>query len=84
MYDAYKNLAEAIVATAFKDYKDLKMFLRRHPKNRTACKELRRLKEFLFSDRFRAITNIDPNYMVKKIDEFVEGDGKICISVGIS
>ena len=80
----YRELADAIVESAFVDYKNLSMFLKKHPENRAAGNALKKLKNFIYSDRFSAISDINVQYMLKKIDEFVEGDGKKCISVGIS
>ena len=81
---SYKDLADAIIAEAFVDYRKLSLFLKKHPDNQLAHKELRRVKNFLLSERYKALTHIDPNYMIKKIDDFVKGEGKTCISVGIS
>lgn len=81
---SYRDLAMAIAASAFSDYKTLKIFLKAHPDNKTTKRNLKKLKNFIFSDRFAAITDIDVPYMIKKIDEFVEEGGKKCISVGLS
>lgn len=66
------------------DYRTLRESLKKHPNNRTAKHKLAEVEEFLFSERFKAISDINVPYMLKKIDEFVEGDGKKCILVGVS
>ncbi len=71
------------MASAFADYKNLTKFLKTHPDSRVAKRNLEEVKEFLFSDRFKAISDIDVPYMLKKIDDFLEGGEKDCISVGV-
>lgn len=65
------------------DYRTLARLLKRKPGNRAIRWELNSIKDFLLSERFSMISNINDSYMLKKIDEFVEGDGKECISVGV-
>ena len=60
---SYRDLAMAIAESAFADYKTLKIFLKAHPDSKTAKRELKKVKNFIFSDRFAAITDINIPYM---------------------
>lgn len=81
---SYHDLAVAIAEQAFVDYRTLSAYCRKYPDSHTLKRRKNKLREIILSDRFRQLTDIDVDYMLKKIDEFIEGEGKHCISVGLS
>ena len=66
--DPYENLANAIVAQAAKDYLSA---LKKNPANRMAMDEAMRLEKFFHSGWYGILTNVDPDYLIRKLREKV-------------
>lgn len=75
--DPYENLANAIVASAAKDYIKLyKRYLRRPALGYPS--ELSSLEKFFYSGWYHTLTDVDSDYMVRLLKEKAqrEFDGK--------
>lgn len=65
----YEELANAIILQAVQDYRRALRVLRRKPKDLPADDTKTEVERFFLSDWFQALTNIDGEYMVKKLRE---------------
>ena len=65
---AYENLANAIVEQAVKDYRAAK---RTGNSGRIAS-----IRRFFRSDWFRTLTDVDGEYLIRKLDKEAENDNK--------
>ena len=70
-YDPYEQLANAIVLAAVRDYRDANRKLSRGRKNQAALEMKEECLLFFRSGWFKALTEIDPEYLIKKLDEEV-------------
>lgn len=64
MDDPYRNLANAIVVQAAKDYRKALRQLRRNPRYETARNEKNEVERFFHSEWFHYLTNVDPDYLL--------------------
>lgn len=64
MDDPYRNLANAIVVQAAKDYRKALRQLRRNPRYETARNEKNDVERFFHSEWFHYLTNVDPDYLL--------------------
>ena len=71
--DSYELLANAIVIAAAKDYRAAIKKLSRGRKCQAAQDMKEECLRFFRSGWFRTLTEIDPEYLIKKLDEEVEG-----------
>lgn len=69
---AYEKLANAIILQAVKDYRSTLRKLKKHPFDRLAISEKRRLERFFRSPWFGMLTSIDPELMIVKLNQEVE------------
>lgn len=69
--DPYQNLANAIVAQAAQDYLSALKKLKKNPRNRMAMDEAMQLEKFFHSGWYEILTDIDPDYMIRKLREKV-------------
>lgn len=69
--DAYTRLANAIILQAVKDYRDANKKLVRGKVNKDAEIEKKEVLGFFRSDWFIALTEIDPEMLIRKLDEEV-------------
>ena len=69
---AYENLANAIVISGVKEYKRALIRLKRHPDSEAARQAVRRGERFLNSPWFEMLTNVHPDYLVRKLKEMVD------------
>lgn len=69
--DAYERLANAIIIQAAKDYRAAKRKLRRKPGNKDAQAEAESIERFFRSDWFRALTEVDGEMLLRKLNEEV-------------
>jgi hypothetical protein len=69
--DPYENLANAIVAQAARDYLAALKKLKKNPGNRTAMDDAMRLEKFFHSGWYGVLTNIDGDYLIRKLREKV-------------
>lgn len=69
--DFYHKLANAIILQAVRDYRSALRRLKKDPDSRAAMEGLMSLEEFFYSDRFRMLTDIDPQYLVGRLRQEV-------------
>lgn len=67
----YEGLANGIVLQAVKDYRDANKKLARGRKNQDASRMKQECLRFFRSGWFGALTVIDPEFLIKKLDEEV-------------
>ena len=67
-----EDIANAAVLEVIEKYKLALIRLKRNPEDRLAAKGVRAGERFLFSDEFGRLTTIDPEYLDRKLKEFVE------------
>lgn len=68
----YEGLASGIILQAVKDYRDANKKLERGRKNQDASRMKQECLRFFRSGWFSALTAIDPEFLIKKLDEEVE------------
>lgn len=71
MNTPYENLANAIVLSAVQDYRKVLRILSRFPYQRDALDEKNSVLRFFRSGWFRTLTSIDPEFLIRKLDEEV-------------
>ena len=64
-----ENLASAIVLCAVQDYRKTLRTLARFPDRREVSKEKSSILEFFRSGWYRTLTSIDPELLIRKLDE---------------
>lgn len=69
--DPYQNLANAIVAQAAQDYLSALKRLKKNPRNRTAMDEAMQMEKFFHSGWYEILTDVDPDYLIRKLREKV-------------
>lgn len=69
--DPYTRLANAIILQAVKDYRDANKKLARGKTNKNAEADKNEVLRFFRSDWFGALTEIDPEMLIRKLDEEV-------------
>ncbi|MGO5160536.1 MULTISPECIES: hypothetical protein [unclassified Bilifractor] len=69
--DPYQNLANAIVAQAAEDYLSALKRLKKNPRNRTAMDEAMQMEKFFHSGWYEILTDVDPDYLIRKLREKV-------------
>ena len=67
-YD-YERLAEQIIIRAAKDYRNALKRLFRHPENPTALATKEEIEMFFYSQWFTVLTKVNPNVIIKGIQE---------------
>lgn len=70
-YEAYENLANAIIKQAARDYMAALRRLKNNPCSRKELKTVKQLEEFFYSDWYGVLTNVDPNYLIRMLREKV-------------
>lgn len=69
--DPYENLANAIVITAAKDYRDALRSLTRNKNNNNAKRMKEEVERFFNSDWYSVLTDLDGAFLMRKIQEEV-------------
>jgi hypothetical protein len=69
--DPYQNLANAIVAQAAQDYLSALKKLKKNPRNRMAMDEAMQMEKFFHSGWYEILTDVDPDYLIRKLREKV-------------
>lgn len=69
MTDPWENLANAIILQAVKDYRDARKKHKKRPKNEDAKLMIADYEAFFCSDWFAALTNIDGETLLRKLQE---------------
>lgn len=68
----YESLANAIILQAVKDFRKCIKVVKRNGRNKEqAIREMREIVEFIKSPWFRVLTNLDPQVLLKKLQEEV-------------
>ena len=67
--DPYQELANAIIVLAAKDYRSALRRMRKNGENKIAADELRRLEQFFRSGWYEMLTDLDGEYLIKKLRE---------------
>lgn len=70
----YDELANAIVLQAVKDYRDANKKLARGRKNHEAERMRNECLRFFRSRWFSVLTEIDPEFLIRRLDEEAEHD----------
>ena len=71
MTDPYENLANAIVITAAKDYRDALRSLTRNKNNNNAKRMKEEVERFFNSDWYSVLTDLDGAFLMRMIQEEV-------------
>ena len=66
-YEPYENLANAIILSAVRDYRKVLKRLSINPKSKSAAADAASLERFFFSGWFEVLTDLDPNYLVRRL-----------------
>lgn len=69
MTDPWENLANAIILQAVKDYREARKKHKKRPKNEDAKLMIADYETFFCSDWFAALTNIDGETLLRKLQE---------------
>lgn len=70
----YEALAHAIIVQAVIDYKAARRILLKHPEDLLAQAEIKKIKRFFHSRYYRTLTNVDGDYLIKKIEADIEAE----------
>ena len=71
MTDPYENMANAIVITAAKDYRDALQSLSRNKNNNKVKRMKEEVERFFNSDWYSVLTDLDGAFLMRKIKEEV-------------
>ena len=69
MTDPYVSLANAIILMAVRDYRTASKKRKKHPKNKDAKLIVEDCERFFRSDWFTALTSVDGELLIKKLQE---------------
>lgn len=67
--ELFQDLAQAIIVQAVKDYRYVKIYLKKKPRNEVALKEKSRIEKFFRSNWFNVLTNLDAEMLIKKLEK---------------
>ncbi len=67
----YEDIANAAVLEAVEDYKLALIHLKLNPDSERAKRGVRKGERFLFSDEFGRLTTLNPDYLNRKLKEYV-------------
>lgn len=71
MNDPYENLANAVILQAVRDYRTALKALRMNPRNKAAQTEKESIERFFRSQWYQALTTVDGEMLIKKLNEEV-------------
>ena len=72
--ECYQSLANAIILQAVKDFRRCIKIVKRNGRNKeVAVKEMREIVEFIKSPWFKSPTNLEPQILLRKLKEEVNG-----------
>ncbi len=72
--ECYQSLANAIILQAVKDFRRCIKIVKRNGRNKeVAVKEMREIVEFIKSPWFKSLTNLEPQILLRKLKEEVNG-----------
>ena len=67
--DPYENLANAVIAQAAEDYRQLLKRVKKNPANREALDEALQVERFFRSGWYQRLTNVDGEFLIRKLQE---------------
>ena len=67
----YKELANAIIVQAVKDYRAAQALLRINPNDRISKREVKKIEQFFHSSWFSILTDLDGELLLEKLKEEV-------------
>ena len=74
LQENWENLSNAIIFSAVKDYAKAYKRLLRHPDNKSAQEEVRKLERFFFGEWYAKLTDLDPHYLLDRLKEEIDHD----------
>ena len=75
--DSYERLTNAIILQAASDYRVALKKIKARPKNREAIDEALRIERFFRSDWYQALTSVDGEYLIERLqDEVRKSEGR--------
>ena len=75
--DPYERLTNAIILQAASDYRVALKKIKARPKNREAIDEALRIERFFRSDWYQALTSVDGEYLIERLqDEVRKSEGR--------
>ena len=69
--NGYQHLANAIIVTAYSDYRTVLKDLKKYPRNEDRLQEIKILERFFCSVWYEMLTTINAEYITNKIKEEV-------------
>ena len=69
MESEYRNLANAIIIQAAKDYRDTRRILIKKPRSAEAKLRMAGVKRFFLSEWYGALTTVDGKILLKRLEE---------------
>ena len=73
----YERLTNAIILQAASDYRVALKKIKARPKNREAIDEALRIESFFRSDWYQALTSVDGEYLIERLqDEVRKSEGR--------
>ncbi len=67
MFENFQDLADAIILSAVKDYRKALRLVNLYSNNETAKYDIKSIEQFFRSEYFKVLTNIDAEYLIKKL-----------------
>ena len=67
--DPYERLANAIIMQAVTDYRAALKAVKRNPNNREALENAMQIERFFRSGWYGTLTNVDGEYLIRKLQE---------------
>ena len=74
LQDNWEDLANAIILSSVEDYQSAYKRLLRNPESKFRKKEVEELDAFFHGSWYATLTDLDPNYLIRKIREAIEND----------
>jgi hypothetical protein len=71
MNGPYENLANAVILQAVRDYRTALKALRMNPRNKAAQTEKESVERFFRSQWYQALTTVDGEMLIRKLNEEV-------------
>lgn len=71
MRENWQDLANAIIIQAVKDHRRAQRVLKAHPRHKAAKKVKDETESFFRSDWYRALTNVDGEVLIKRLNSEV-------------
>ena len=74
LQENWEDLANAIILSAVEDYTYVYKRLLRPTTRKAAKNEISKLERFFYSDWYAMLTDVDPRYLLNKLQEAIEND----------